>query len=636
MAPNYQLLRARGGEARRDQKIDIVISRFKFSENYYTGVRSRLPRLYDLWRGVYTGRFHPHKNNVHVPIIFQMVWSDAARKVATSLNSWPLVYFLGYGPDDAAIARKREALISAQMKDAEVFEKEVTTFVTADLYGTAISAVMWDFREEQRMVETVDTLPLSGTRIRQIQKKKVVTFDGPNYEGVDRLDAFPQPGVGRMSKMKWFIRRYYLDIDECRFMAEQGTFDKDELNRLIHEGGVNAEVAADDVLMRRFQVRTGMTDAEARWMDKYTRPIEMLEMWGTVPSELADNGVTNRVMTIANRRYLFRDRGNPFWHGRLPFLSFSPTPDPHYFDGIGKADIAEKLQIAANRYVNQSLDGADLVLDPMWFYDRNKGLNTRNFFTRPGKMMPVDGDPRAAVHPLVPNLGGFQVGAQQVSQMREFAQMGTGIIEDAVSGLPGPDRQTAREFVGRREAAGTRLMLESRIYEECYFEPLANTFVALDKQFLSMPKEILVLGDAALYDPVSGRPFDATRETIYDEEMAPNYAARAIGATTALSRSVRQQNLFQVLQIIASAPNMMGNINMLNFLRAVMRELEIPNVNELIQESPAAQPMLQQLGVGAEQVPTSGQMVEGTGPPVPLQAQGAGLPSDLAGTLAPA
>lgn len=636
MAIEYVLERARGEVARRDQIVNMVVDRMKSSETFYQGVRNRLPRLYDLWRGVYTGKYHPHKNNVHIPLIFSMIWSDAARKVATSLNSWPFLYFVGYGPDDSAIARKRESLVSAQMKDMDLFIKEVDNFVTADLYGSAITAVMWDRKEELRIVETVETLPLSGARIRQIKKQNQITFDGPNTEPVDRLDAFPQPLAGPLRKMDWFIRRYYLDIDDVRFMASQGVFDQNEVDRLIREGGVGADTAALDASQQRFMVRAGITPEQARFMDKYSRPIEMLEMWGRVPSEFADDGVMKRVVTVANRRYLLRNRPNPFWYTKLPFLHYSPMPDPHYFDAPGKAEVAEKLQIVSNRYVNQQLDATDLIIDPMWFYDRNKGLNTRGLFARPGKFVGVDGAPNTVVWPLQHNLANIQVGAQQVASMREYAQMGTGIVDDAVSGLPGPDRQTAREFVGRREAAGTRLMLESRIYEETYLEPLGNMIVAYDKQFLETPKEVLILGDNAQIDPITERPLPATRETIEGYDLVPNYAARAVGATSALSRSVKQQNLMQLLQVISAAPQMMGAINMVNFMRQTMRELELNNINELINQQPAMQPILDAAGAGgAEQVPTSGAMAGGAIPAMPLQPQGAGMPSEIAGMLAP-
>src|SRR6185369_8517690 len=157
---NFLIERARGGvEAQQEQIIDVVVSRKKLSENHYMGIRQTLPRRYDMWRGTWTGRFHPHKNNVHIPLIYSAIWADAARKASTSLNMWPIVSFLGYGPDDMPIARKREALISAQMKDDDMFLKQVHNFVSADLYGVSVSQVGWKRKREDRMIETLDRLP---------------------------------------------------------------------------------------------------------------------------------------------------------------------------------------------------------------------------------------------------------------------------------------------------------------------------------------------------------------------------------------------------------------------------------------------------------------------------------------------
>jgi hypothetical protein len=636
----YLIERATTTEGRRDQIINMVSDRMKYSETFHDGIRQRLPRYYDLWRGVYTGRYHPHKNNVHIPIIFSSIMADAARKVATSFNAWPVLNFAGYGPDDMPIARKREALVSAQMKDADAFMKELTTFVTADLYGVAISQVMWDFIEEERIIEDVARLPLSGTMARSIHKGKVVTFDGPNWENVDRLDFFPSPGVKDINKMPWVIRRLYLDIDEVRALASAGMFDKAELSRLEREGGVGAQGAQDSALMKRFQVRTGMSDEEARWQDKYSRPIELLEYWGTVPSELSDDGVLKRVITVANRRYLLRNKANPFWHGRKPFVAYSPMPDPHYFDAPGKAEICEKLQLAANRYINQTLDAADISIDPMWFYNKNKGINTKNLFSRPGRWIGVEGNPADAVYPMQVNTQGIFIGEKKAEEMRRYAQMGSGMVEDAVQGMPGPDRQTAREFVGRTEAAGTRLLLESRIYEEAYLEPLGNMIVALDKQFLELPKEVLILGDNAQTDPVTGFPIQSTREELAPGDLNANYAARAQGATSALSRGVRQQNLGLLLQYVAGNPQLAGAVNMVNFMREIFREFEIKNVNEIMAQQPAMQPILQQIlgqegqvsGKDVGGVPTSGQLA--ASPDMGLQLPGyGGGPSGLQGTL---
>lgn len=608
---NYTIEREEGEIARREQIVDIVVSRLRFSETYFTGVRNRLPRLYDLWRGIWTGRFHPHKNNIHLPLIYSAIWSDAANKAAISLTQWPPLQFIGYGPDDMPVARKWESLVAAQQQDMGLYAKEVDNFVTADLYGVSISQLGWRRSKDVRIIESIETSPLSQQIIRSIRKGEVITFDGPDIEPVDRLDAFPQPGVSRLDNMKWFIRRRFIDIDECHALVKAGMFDKAELDRMIREGGVNTALATDLAQAKRFQVRTGMDDETARWMDRYTRPVEIVEFWGIVPNELADDGDTFRVITVANRRYLFRNKPVPFWHKRLPFLAYSPTPDPHYFDAPGKAEICEKLQIVANRYINQALDVRDLIVDPVWFYNRDSNLNTRNLYVRPGRFIPVDGDPNSVIAPMQANLANLAQADQTVEQLRTYIQMGSGIHDDVGQGLPGPDRETARGMLARREAAGTRLNLESLLYERTYYEPLGNMQVSLNKQFLETPTEVMILGDNAMVDPITQMPIVDTRTTISEDDMRYAYNVRAIGASSGLTKTVRQQNMIQLLQAMASPMGQMamGAINVVNFWKTIFRDFDIPNINEIFQQNPM---LMQQVGMtgaaGPGGVPSPEQM----------------------------
>jgi len=583
------------GPAFREQLCNMVVDHMQYSERHFWGIRAKWPRLYDLWRGNWSGRFHPHKNNVHIPLIFSAIWADAARKVATSLADYPVVSFLGYGPDDMAIARTREALISAQMKDDQCFLKQVDAVVSADLYGVAVMQIGWKKDVPMRVVEYVDRAPLSGRIVRHIKKQPVVMFDGPESMLVDLLDFFPQPTVSRLQKMKWVVRRYFLDLDDIRYLASIGAFDKSELRRLENEGSVGSGNAFVSTSIRRFQVRTGMDDETARFMDKYSRPIEILEMWGTVPSEYAPDGVLQRVITVANRRYLLRNRPNPYNHGMLPFVAFTPTPDMHYFYAPGKAEVIEKIQIVANRYLNQSLDAADLLIDPMWFYNRAAGLVTKNLYARPGKFIPVNGDPNSMIQPIQQNVEGLTIADSKIAQMRMLGNMGTGIMDDAVAGLQSADsRQTAREFVGRREAAGTRLLLESRIYEEMLLEPMANMFVALDKQFLELPVEVLVLGDGALLDPITQTPIPMSRERLQGYDLTPNYAARALGASVGLSKGMQQQSLGSLLQAMNGAMGqaVMGQINVVNFWRSIFRAFDVHNINEIFAQDPRLKQLL--------------------------------------------
>lgn len=528
---------------------------------------------------------------------------------------------IGWGPDDAPIARKRTALLDAQFKDCNSFLKAYQVFLTADLYGTAVVQHGWRKEVRDTLTNSSDFLPITGMQVQQIKRSQVTMFDGPDFDVLDLLDCGPQPGFADIEKMHWFEVRRYLDLEDIRELAAQDIFDRAEVARMEREGVGAAEIDADYKGYRTFF--RSESEESARLAEHYSRPIELIEMWGTLPTELLpSDGIRHRVITVANKRYLLRNRPNPFWHGRKPFLAYSPMADPHYFYAPGKAEIAEKMQVVAERFTNQTLDALDLFIDPAFFYDGNSGLDTRNLYMRPGKFIKMDRPPQDAIMPIVPNFQGVQLGMEHVQYLDRMIQKGTGIVEDVTQGVGGT-RQTAREFLGRQESVATRLLLESRLAEEGFIEPLANCFDLLDKQFLELPREIAILGGSATRDEVTGAPIPQTKELLQPSDMEFDYRARAQGSSSRLSKATRQQNLVLLLQAAGANPIAAQAINWLNFYRVIFKEFEIDDIDELIQ--PAMSPIMQQSGIPGTE---GGQL-----PGAPNQVMGPGDMASLLGTL---
>jgi hypothetical protein len=331
--------------------------------------------------------------------------------------------------------------------------------------------------------------------------------------------------------------------------------------------------------------------------EKFAKPVELLDYWGRVPNEFALDGITWRIITIANGRKLLRSRPLPFFHGELPFLAYSPMPDPHFFHGPGKIEIGEKMQFAANRIANQKMDGIDVTIDPMWLVDRGRGIDTQNLISRAGRVIGVDGPvDDTVIRPLSPDLRGLQMAYTEIQQLWGWIQQGTGMIEDTVMGMGGgSDRQTAYEFKGRQENVLTRLMLEARLAEEGFVEPLANMFRALNKQFLKVPKEVRIMGSDAVVNPITGFPLPQEPVQINLEDFYPDYRARAVGATQMLSRALKQQNLLALLQVMGSNPTAAAMVNWTGFFRQIFETLDLKNPDELLLTAPT---QLNQLGAG--------------------------------------
>jgi hypothetical protein len=130
-------------------------------------------------------------------------------------------------------------------------------------------------------------------------------------------------------------------------------------------------------------------------------------------------------------------------------------------------------------------------------------------------------------------------------------------------------------------------MLEARLAEENFVEPLANMMVALNKQFLDVPHEVKILGTDATINPITGFPLPQEPITIDNmEDVNHDYRARAVGSTQMLGKQMQQNQLMTLMQIMGGNPVGMQMVNWTAFFRQVFDSFQLRNVDELLNPSP--------------------------------------------------
>lgn len=580
--------------------IELVDGRRQDSIRYNTHLFNRLADYYKTYRGVWQGRYAQFRNNISIPFTFAMIQSDVARKVQASFGAWPVVGFEGYAPEDASRAKRNEVLISAQMKDADSIIKAVDFFLQADICGTGIARFGWKNVTRKTRYRKMEQIA-PGFEVPVVYEDESEIFDGPNWEVVDRLDFWQQPARRTIDEMDWVIHRYWADLDALKEDANSPIpyFDPRAVNAL--DSVPLSGRGATDYQERRLTFRDEY-DYMARTAEHFSKPVEIWEYHGLVPSEFAVNGVRHRCIAVANERVVLKNREGPMPNGQKPFLSYSPMRDPYGFDGVGKAEIAYGPQRTADRINNQKLDAIDLLIDPQIVASSTANLNTQNLFSRAGRVILVDGPADDSnIRPLVMNMQGLQAAYSEISQLFQFMQLGTGETESLL-GVQSGSRETARGFLGRQENALTRLSLEATLAEQGFIEPLANAFRSMDRLWLSLPHEVKIVGSLATVNPITGLPYPDERATVDYEDLVPDYRARAVGASQMLGRSIRQQNLIAIMQVLSANPAMMQIVNWANFARQAFELFDFKNVNDLLVNQV---PLINQMAQNAGMSPTA-------------------------------
>lgn len=583
-----------------DQRvIELVNENYQHSLRYHSAFYSSLASHYNGYRSSQMKEVRG-RNNIALPLIFSMIQRDVAQKVQGSLGVWPLVEFGGYAPEDEPSAKKNEVLISAQMKDNDSIRKGVDFFLTADLYGIAFARYGWkNITRKNRIRRREQVAP--GFWVPVVHEYEAEFYNGPNWENIDPLDIKLCPGYRRLEEMPWIIHEYWADWDDM--MADvHGPYPYFEPGKVqqLKQYPMGADATAS--MNWRGGTYRNENDYMARLTEKFSKPIHIKERWGLVPDEFAPDGIRTRCIAIGNDRVVLLNREMPFWDQQKPFLSYAPMPDPSKIYGPGKVEVAIKLQNAANRLANQKLDVLDQIVDPRYVMSSSAGINKDNLFSRAGQIILVDGAADDTnIRELTPNLQGFQATYTEIESLWQFMQVGGG-INDILMGVQSGQRETARGVLTRQENTLTRLALEAKLAEEGFIEPLANAFRKMDQWWLPLPYEQKILGSLATVNPITGLPYPQATTIDYDD-MAPDYRARAIGASQMLGKSVRQQNFMGLLQMMSSNPVLLQMVNWANFARQAFELFDFKNVNDLLVPMvPQINQVAQQAGASPEQL----------------------------------
>ncbi len=587
------------GQVTKEAILRLVNERRRSAETALMNFFQRTKRWYNIYRGVGSGSF-ANRHDVVIPILFSQIMSDVTNKCQSIFADNEVVQFIPNNDYEAEYARKVSQLVNIQFAEANSYLKAVDFFMSAAVYGTGVLRTKWDFRTRQKNYR----VNIGGQE--QIMPSTKTVFDGPNWEVVDILDFLPEPGKRRLEDCNWIIHTYYIDLDDLlELQSGDGVpvFAPEAIMELL-DSGMGAD--ARDAWKQRTTTYRTWTDYEARSNTTFSKPVRIDEYWGLVPSEFGVNGDRNLVITVANEKVVLRYEPNPFWEDQKPFLIYTPMPDMHSLHGTGKAEISEKLQATINKLANIKLDSLEIFANPTFFTGDNTGLDTQNLRMAPGKNFKVNGeDVSKVVMPVSPDLRALQMTYEEISQLAYFEQQGVGIPNDVVQGMEGPDRETAYSVGTRKEAALGRLAGEAALAEHMIIVPLAHRMKEYNAQMLPLPKQIRMIGQDAIIDPVSGMPQMDEAAVIGYGDLDYDHSCRALGASRMMSKSMMAQQMMTFMQTAGAMPPVAAMVNWVNFTKMLSKAMGLNPVDLLV---PQAFPpeinkmMLEQLvGGGGEQ-----------------------------------
>ena len=331
--------------------------------------------------------------------------------------------------------------------------------------------------------------------------------------------------------------------------------------------------AKHNQVMQELMVAVGMAMPHDK--DK----VELIEAWGTFEVPDGSSGVhrvyENHVATIANGRTLIRFEPSPLVCPELPLQLGRLITKKGMTYGIGIIEKALDEQDTANATHNQNIDAVACVINPE-FEVVEDGLVDTLKPSGPGQRHRVL--EKNTINPIRKDFAGLPLGNEQLQASISRFERFTGAVNTAGGG-----EETATRTARNTGIISAKINKWSRAIEDTLVEPSMNMMLQMVAQFVGDDQFIRVTQS----DKVS-------IETLPVEALMRGWMVNLRGSEYIADKESRFQNDMMFIQV-AGQPILMPFVKWVNLLKRVAIDLGIRDVDNIINASPEAEALVQEM-----------------------------------------
>jgi len=353
------------------------------------------------------------------------------------------------------------------------------------------------------------------------------------------------------------------------------------LDLLVPTSAPNIASGDYDFKLRR---KIGLGSSQMMVQDDTTEKNELLEMFGLVPKYDKEGQETGeyekRVITVANKSVIVRDIPYPYWHGKKPFIKFTPFPRNFNFYGIPLIKHIERLQFYTNEFVSQKFDNQSINLNQMLVVDPSANLEDWQLVWRPGGVLRAKPE---WIKPLP--LGDVTAPIDtSVNYLSTQMQLATGMSDFYTAGV------SNRNSMMNYTATGANLInenLENRssiiqmVFEEQVIKEIGIQWHGLDGQFIKLPMVVRVVGK----DGQSAFPLIMPDDVRAQFDVVPE-----AGSSEMPNQAMERSQFIQALQLISGNPYMANITDWQAVEKTLFTKFKIKQGDQLMVTTAGSQP----------------------------------------------
>lgn len=552
-------------EENEERAIKMVFECKKDSQDFYDE-KFKLFNYYDRLyiKGAAKTNVPYGRANLELPLAFQQVEPFVCQMTETMVGEAPYLAYEGRNLDDEQVAQQITDFTQYQMKCGKFLTAWIPWIRNYGKYGTGVMKVVWETDVVEVTNEKIQPIlsdlpnPETGefTEVGQetiVETNDFTKHDGPVFYNISLFDFFvPRSATSSdCQKMEWNIHRSYRTLEQ---LLQNPNYERAhkrirELIEMRDNEGMKESPLGGNSNIKDGPKRVSLDQKNpSQGSRKYQGTVEVLEWWGEYELDGSKKKPALIVIgCIEDEKILLRFDENPLMFKFKPFLmsnDYQVEGEPY---GYGELHHIKGLIEESTALRNARLDVANLSLNRVWLVERQAGVNLRELYTAPNKIILTND--LNGIKPM--DMGGVTPSSvQELARIDFDIQNTTEIINPRqdVSNVGAAFGSTATGVNFMSAKSNIRLATKARLLEETFFEPLA--------QMLNWYNRDLVTDD--MYYRVAGDGAPNPYGTISPEAFLTPVDYVPTSNPEKLTKAQRKDNLAYLLQVVAQVEGTAG------------------------------------------------------------------------------
>lgn len=568
------------------QPKELVKERLEIAKEAQREIFEKFNRFDDLFASKTNSAYTlPSGSKVFVPYS----WSTIETIVPRMLGNKPTINYFPREQSDVDQAKILTELFQYWWDKTGAFRLFTDAIKNALIYGTAILRTSWKYRPSYRKIR----------KNGQVYNIEATPYDEPEVQLVNNYDFYVDPSATCIEDADWVIHRIYRTIEDLEAHNDEIKDFKDDLllkgytkeaNKLVPYKYIQKlKTSTSSTAERTTFEDARKSAADTKYpQDKTKNEIEILEMW-TADGKVYDYAPDHDL--------ILRERNNPYWHGKLPFIVFNDSRVPLEFWGKGEIEPIEKIQHAMNTVVNQRIDNVSAVLNPMW---KAKGeVDDTELAWFQGNIIHVDefADAEMVRMPDV-----TKSAYTEFQALRDISQETLGVT-DYIKGTTSQDEPLGATQI-KTAQSNARFSHKIQLFEEMCLKELGYHILSLYQQYITTEKVIRIVGiDGVKY------------KTLLPEDIQGEYdVVPEQRSTEPINEDLNRQQFLQLYQLFVNDES----VNQFELKKRLFEKFGIKDADDLLMQDRYQMGIDQMAGYQGEQLPSE-QQIELPAEPLPAE-----------------